>query len=251
MIRILLAAFAIVIFNTAYAQKWERETICSSDTLRVEPHIPMKHALKNQDSTWLVPYRIVKCITRSNIGLRLDAGVSGYTYGAMTSDWIGNHAGPNFGLALAIDKLNIGFRFKPWTVDLKKEMEFDGVTLPTVARLNAIKLDYYTGYSFDFERLISIEPYLGYNRSSFIVINEDELNQEYSFRKTGGFIFGTTLNKYFKVGEYQYVSVYGSAGYSLVNYEKIHPGLDNGYFEWTLGVASKGFFTKFINRKVR
>ena len=38
-------------------------------------------------------------------------------------------------------------------------------------------------FSVDFEKLISLEPYAGYNRTSFRVINEDELNQEFTFNK--------------------------------------------------------------------
>ena len=84
-------------------------------------------------------------------------------------------------------------------------MEFNEQTLPTTAKLNNIRLDYYVGYSLDFGKLISLEPYAGYNRTSFLVINEKELNQEFTFNKTGGLIIGTTLNKYFKLKDYGYI----------------------------------------------
>lgn len=149
-----------------------------------------------------------------------------------------------------MDKLNFGFRFKPWSIDPKKEMEFNGQTLPTTARLNNIRLDYYVGYSLDFEKLISLEPYAGYNRTSFLVIVEDKLNQEFTFNKTGGLIIGTTVNKYFKLKDYGYISVFGTVGYGFVDYKKVHPDLDNGYFEWNVGIAYKGFLTQLFYRKV-
>ena len=38
--------------------------------------------------------------------------------------------------------------------------------------------------------------------------------------------------------------------YGFVNYNKIHQYLDNGSFEWNIGVSYKGFITKGLNRRV-
>jgi len=240
-----------VLINTiSFGQKWTPEIICSTDTLTVKPYISMKYNPDKMDSTKQESYKIIQCRTRSKVGFRMDIAVSNYYYGDITTRWIGQHAGPNFNFILVFDKLNFGFRFKPWTINPKKEMEFNGQTLPTSAKLNNIRLDYYVGYSFDFEKLISLEPYAGYNWTSFRVINEDELNQEFSFNKTGGLIIGTTLNKYFKLKDYGYISVFGTVGYGFVDYDKVHPDLDNGYFEWNLGVAMKSFGIKRFNKRV-
>lgn len=249
--RILLIITTIILVSTiTVGQKWNPETICSSDTLIVEPYISMKYNPETIFTPNQKPYKIVQCRTRSNIGFRFEIAVSNYYYGEKTTSWIGQHGGPNFNFIMVVDKLNFGFRFKPWSIDPKKEMDFNGQMLPTTARLNVIKLDYYLGYSFDFEKLISVEPYVGYNRSSFIVINEDELNQKFIFDKTGGLIVGATVNKYFKIKEYEYLSVFGTVGYGFVNYEKVHSALDNGYFEWNLGIAYKAFATKRFNKRV-
>ncbi|MCK3685277.1 hypothetical protein [Maribellus sp. YY47] len=58
------------------------------------------------------------------------------------------------------------------------------------------------------------------------------------------------MNKYFKIKEHEYLSVFGTVGYGFVNYEKVHPDLDKGYFEWNLGIAYKGFITKRFNKRV-
>ena len=247
---ILLTLIVVVFSNIAFGQKWNKETICSSDTLIVRPHMSMKYTPKNLDTLNKEPYKIIQCRTRSNVGFRFEIGISNYYYGEQTTSWLGQHGGPNFNFILTIDKLNFGFRFKPWTIDPKKEMDFNGQIVPTTAKLNSIKLDYYVGYSLDFEKLISLEPYIGYNHSSFIVINEDELSQKFSFKETSGLIIGITLNKYFKIKEYEYVSVFGTGGYGFVNYNKVHSDLDNGYFEWNLGIAYKGFFTKRFNKRI-
>ena len=246
----LVITSTILISSISFGQKWTPEVICSTNTLTVEPYISMKYNPEKIDTTNQDPYKIIQCQTRSKVGLRMDIAVSSYYYGNKTESWIGQHGGPNFNFILVVDKLNFGFRFKPWTIDPKKEMEFKGQPLPTTAKLNNIRLDYYIGYSLDFEKLISLEPYVGYNWTSFYVINEDELNQEFSFNKTGGLIIGTTLNKYFKLKDYGYISLFGTVGYGFVNYEKVHPDLDNGYFEWNLGIAVKSFGIKRFNKRV-
>ena len=233
-----------------FGQKWNPEIICSTDTLTVEPYISMKHTPKKANNLNQELFKIVKCRTRSTVGFRMDVAISNYYYGDKTTSWLGQHGGPNFNFILVVNKLNFGLRFKPWTIDPKKEMAFNGQILPTTANLNNIKLDYYTGYSMDFGRLISVEPYLGYNRTSFLVINEDELNQKFSFNKTGGLILGTTLNKYFKIKEHEYMSVFGTVGYGFIDYRKVHPDLDNGYFEWNIGIAYKGFGIKQLDKRV-
>ncbi len=249
--RTLFILFIVILLNKiSFAQKWIPETICSTDTLLVESFQSMKYNAAKPDSLTPEPYKIVRCKTRSTIGFRFDLAFSNYYYGEKTTSWMGQHGGPNFNFIFTVDRWNIGFRFKPWTFNPKKEMDFNGHTLPTTARVNTIKLDYYVGYSFDFEKLISLEPYLGYNLSSLVVINEENLNQHYRLYETGGFIAGATLNKYFKIKEYEYISVFASAGYAFVNFEKVHPDFDKGYFEWNFGVAYKGFLTRIFDRRV-
>ena len=210
----------------------------------------MKFIPENYDTSKLKPYKVIECRTRSFLGFRVEIGISNYYYGTMTKKWIGNHIGPNFNFILTIDRINLGFRFKPWTVNPQKELAFNGQTMPTNAKLNPIKLDYYIGYSFDFKYLLSIEPYIGYNRSLFVVINEDELKQEFKLNKTGGLLIGTTINKYFNFNEYKYLTLFCSFGYGFVDYKKIHPDLDYGYFEWNVGIALKGFNIKKFYKRI-
>lgn len=202
----------ILINPFSFGQKWNPEIICSTDTVNFEQYVSMKYNPENMDRVKHEPYRIVQCQTRSKVGFRMGIAVSNYYYSDKTTSWIGQDGGPDINFILVIDKLNFGFRFKPWTIDPKKEIDFNGLTLPTMAKLNNVRLDYYVGYSLDFENLISVEPYIGYNRTSFHAINEDELNQKFSFNKNGGFIFGTTLNKYFKIKEHEYISILGTVG---------------------------------------
>ena len=247
--RLFIITTVILITTIAFGQKWNGDTICSTDTLVVHPRLSMKYNPDTPNPNQK-PYKMVECWTRSNIGLRMELGFSNYYYGERTKSWMGQHVGPNFSFSLAVDKLNFGVRFKPWTIEPAKEMVFVGQTLPTNASFNNIRFDYYVGYSLDFNNLISLEPYAGYNRTMFILLNEKDVGHDVPFKNTGGLIVGATLNKYFKIKDYEYLSLFGSAGYGFVNYEKVHPDLDNGYFEWTLGIAVKLFMKKNFNRRV-
>jgi hypothetical protein len=228
-------SISLVFFSSiSFGQKWDPEVICSDDTLVITPRTSMKFEPKELDSLERLPYKIIECHTRSKIGFRFEVAISNYFYGDKTNSWLGQEGGANFNFILVYNKLNLGFRFKPMTVNPKTELDFNGQTLPKSAKLNNIRIDYFLGYSFDFKWLFSIEPYLGYNSTTFLVINEDEIKQEFSFNKTGGLILGATLNKYFSLKNYGYVALFSSAGYSFVDYERVHPDLDNGYFEWSI-----------------
>jgi hypothetical protein len=251
MIRFFLFFILIIIVHTSQAQKLENHIICNSDTLIIIPAASPRHVPHKQvDIADAEPYRVIQCSTRTRMGYRVEIGGASYHYGPETAAWLGNHGGPQFNFILAYDNFNIGFRFKPWSIDPLKEMHINGESVPVLARINSIKLDYYIGYSFDFKGLISTEPYAGYNRSSFIVINEDELGQRFNFNKTGGIIFGATFNKYFRIKDYEYLSIFASAGYSFTDFAKVHSALDKGYFEWNAGIAAKGFFTRFFHHRV-
>ncbi|MDL2314799.1 hypothetical protein LJC16_00890 [Bacteroidales bacterium OttesenSCG-928-C19] len=231
-----------------YGQRVDNAIYCSSDTLFVEPNLAIRHIQKEQIDS-IPAYRMVFCERNSKFGIRFEIGVSSFHYSKNTKDWIGNHIAPNFNFIFTYDKLNFGFRFKPFTVNPKEELLFDGKLLTKEAKINPIKLDFYVGYSFDFKHF-SVEPYLGLSHNKFIVINQDELNQTFSFPNVNGFINGVVINKYFRINKYEYIAVFSNIGYSIIDYKKVHNSLSANNFEWSLGVAYKGFFTKRFSRKI-
>ncbi|OPZ26546.1 MAG: hypothetical protein BWZ00_01634 [Bacteroidetes bacterium ADurb.BinA174] len=249
--RLVFSIFWVFTVTFIFAQKYTPEIICSTDTVTVEPMRRMFIKESTQLSSYdFEPYKAVNCIVPTKLALRLDVGVSGYSYGDKTKEWLGNHCGPNFALAISYDKFSLGARFKPWTVNPKKELEFNGNLLPLYAKLNPIKIDFYAGYSFDFDYLISVEPQIGIAKSLFYVINETELNQTYSIPKVNGLLIGCSVNKYFKFGLYDFFAVFLNMGYATNNFTKTHPSLDKGYFEWTLGVSIKSFYKSSKMRKI-
>lgn len=236
--------FCILISNLISAQIYDKKERCSKEIVLLQEHDSISNSSKE--------YKALKCLKRSNFGMRFGLGFSSFKYDDNTKDIIGNHGGANFNLSFSYDKWNLGVRFKPWTVNPKQEITVNNKTLPKFADVNVIKLDYYIGYSFDFKKLYSVEPYIGYNNSLFVVINEDELRDTFSFdNKASGLIFGTTFNKYFEFQDFNYISVFVDLGYSTTNLSDIHPTLGKGYFEFSIGVAIKGFSKKTTYKKYK
>jgi hypothetical protein len=240
--------FFLLILINVFGQKENDEIFCSLDTFLVKPVSEIRHIQKASIDSF-AQYKAVWCEKRSKLGARIEFGISRFYYNQKTKDWLGNHGGPNFNFILVYDKFNFGFKFKPWTVNPNEELSFDNKILSKYEKLNPIKLDFYIGYSFDFNYNISLEPYLGLSRNIFTVINESDLQETFSIPNVTGFINGITVNKYFRINKYEYLSVFSSFGYSIVDYTKVHNSLGKNYFEWSLGIAYKGFLRqKFIQK---
>ena len=245
---IVFGLFFLLLSVNVFGQRTDNVIFCSLDTFLVKP-ISENIRIRKTPVGSFTPYKAVWCEKRSKFGTRFEFGVSRCHYNQKTRDWIGNHGTPNFNFILLYDKVNFGFRFKPWTVNPNEELSFHNKVLPKYAKLNPIKLDFYIGYSFDFTHL-SLEPYLGMTRNIFEVINEDELQETFSFPSITGFINGVTVNKYFRIKNYEYISVFASIGYSIVDYAKVHSALGKNYFEWSLGISYKIFYTERFIQKI-
>jgi hypothetical protein len=244
---IIFRLFLLLLAVNVSGQKMDNDIYCYPDTVLIEYREGYRHIQKPTVVSF-VPYRAVLCEKCSKIGVRLEVGVSSFHYNKNTKYWIGNHVAPNFNFIFTYDKFNFGFRFKPFTVNPQKELLFDNKTLRQEALLNPIKLDFYLGYSFDFKHL-SIEPYFGLSHNNFVVINQRELNETFSIPSATGFINGITVNKYFKTRDCRYITIFSNVGYSIIDYKKVHNELGANYFEWTLGVALKGFFMTWFMQK--
>ena len=231
----------------AHGQQYNREKVCSPDTVLVRRD--RIHLIKTLSDT--SPYKALKCSRVSDYGWRLDLGISAYRYKNRTSDWLGNHPGPLLGLALAYKKFSLGWKIKPWTLNPGTELSFTNDTLTKKAKLNPNKLDFYAGYSIDLKYNISIEPYAGWTKNIFYVINNEELNKTFRIPNANGFITGMVINKYFRLKEFQFLSAFIHFGYAHTDFSKTHPHLDKGYVEYSLGIAYKCFYKRIFLERIQ
>lgn len=197
-----------------------------------------------------ISYKAFECIQVAKAGIRVELGYTSFSYNHRTKNWLGNPGGLLVGLTFVHSRFNIGTKFKFATTTPKSQLAFNGDTLTYEAKLNPPKIDFYAGYSFDFKHNLSIEPYVGVARNLFYVINENELNKSFDIPKVHGLITGVTLNKYFKLKEFQFLSLFITYGYGFSNFKKVHSSLGVGYSEWTLGLSYKAFAKKSFYEKI-
>jgi hypothetical protein len=242
--RKLFAFLTIVVFyNSLKAQNYNRNKKCATDTVNVS-HYDQKFG-QHQN------YRAFKCEQVSKLGIRFDLGFNLYNYNAKTKRWLGNHNGSTLGIGILYKDFTLSADFKPASITPKTELEFNGQLLTSQAKLNPIRIEYRLGYSINTANNFGIEPYIGYTRNSFRVINEEQLNKQYDIDKIPALTFGTTINKYFKIKGFQFIALWARYGYSFTNYEKINSLLGRGYNEFSFGLAYKGFTTRKFFDKIK
>jgi hypothetical protein len=216
---------------TSQSQSYNREKQCGTDTVRVNFYHRKFGELFN--------YLAFRCRQAGKIGIRFDMGYVSHSYKGNTKDWLSRHKGGVFGIALLHDKITVGVRFKVASAHPRSQLLFEGDTLVYDADINPGKIDFYAGYSFNLPYNFAVEPYAGVTKHLFHVINEKELNRYYNIPSIHGFHAGLTLNKYFRIKDFHFLSVFASYTYGVADFKKVHPSLGSGYSDWSVGLAYK------------
>jgi opacity protein-like surface antigen len=242
MTKFLAISVTFFLANICNGQLYNKDKVCGTDTIYID-----YRDLKTGEQ---INYKAFECTQVAKTGIRVDLGYISYSYNPRTKNWLGNHSGVLVGLTLVHRKFSIGAKFKLATTTPKSQLAFNGDTLTYEAKLNPPKIDFYAGYSFDLKYNFSIEPYVGVTRNLFYVINEKDLNKSFDIPKVHGLITGVTLNKYFKLKEFQFLSIFITYGYGFSNFKKVHSSLGVGYSEWTLGLSYKAFAKKSFHERI-
>lgn len=239
----MLTFLAFLIYSVQlFAQQFNRNVLCMPDTIEVD-YLGLK-------SGQHIHYRALQCEKVSKFGVRVEMGFNHYQYNSATSKWLGNHNGAQFGFALLLGDLNFGVAFKPATVQPREELVFDGQVLSGQAKLNPVKFDFGISYTINFLRNFAIEPYTALSTNSFLVINEKSLGKTHRIKKALGLSLGASVNKYFPIGNFQFLSVFVKFGYGLTNFQKVHNSLGFGYGDLSVGIAYKGFAKQRILKRI-
>lgn len=236
-----LLLVSCLLATTGRAQSYDKEKHCGTDTIHVN-----RRDLKYETQ---LNYFAFQCTQAGKLGIRFDLGYASHTYKGNTKNWLGRHPGGVLGIALVHDKISVGVRFKVATTHPRSLLSFDGQTVEHENELNPAKIDFYGGYSFNLPYNFSVEPYAGITKHLFYVIDEDQFNKKFSIPSLWGFHSGLTINKYFRLKDFQFLSLFASFGYGFADFRKVHPSLGSGYTEWSLGLAYKVMVKrKFLER---
>jgi hypothetical protein len=222
----------------AHGQQYNRDAVCGSDTEQVR-YVSLR-------SIEPVNYQAFRCRQVSRWGIRPEIGRSSYVYTPQTARWLGKHNGASFALYVAYGDFNLGARFILATVTPQTELMLDGKPLTGEAKLNPNKGEYSAGYSLNLKYNFCLEPYIAITKNEFRVINEDSLQQHYQIPRVSGFTAGIGLNKYFRLTDFQFLTLFVRYGHGFTDFGKVHSSLGVGYSEWCFGLAYKGFAQKFF-----
>lgn len=213
-----------------------KDTICNADTVLVSGGMqyPKNKILPDMSSAFLATY----CDINSKFGYKFEFGILQNIYSKSVANWIGNHLSADMGINLIYNNINLGFRYKPSTINPKTELRFNNVVLPKDADLDPIKSDYFVSYDFKLNDIYSIEPSVGYTISTFKVIDEKE-GQHFNFNSVNGLTLGVAFNKNIRFDTFSYGILFGRINYGFVDYSQVYTNLGKNYLEACIGIAFK------------
>lgn len=242
-LRITYVAILLMKGSFAHSQEYNRALICGSDTVHVN-YIGLKYGEQ-------VDYYAFRCKQVSPWGIRPEIGRSSYIYTPETARWLGKHNGGSFAIYIAYSNFNLGARFVLTTTIPQTELILDGKSLTSEAMINPIKTEYSAGYSLNLKYNLCVEPYIAITKNSFRVINEDSLGKHYQIPQVSGFTAGIGLNKYIRLKEFEFLSLFLRYSHSFSDFRKVEKSLGVGYSEWCIGLAYKVFAQKTIMKPIK
>ena len=221
-----------------FAQNVDRTTVCGTDTINVSSPRP-------------ATYKAFDCVRASNLGLRIETGVSRFQYDARTAGYLGKVHGPLFGIALAYKNFNVSMRTHLSSVAPQKDLLVGEDTITAKGRINPTVLHYALAYSLNIKYNFAAEPFIGFSKSIFTARkHRDDRNETGTLRKTYGAIAGLTVNKYFKVHDLDFIALFASGAWSSANLGHMDDHFGKGYFEWSVGVAYKAFYYWHFDKRI-
>jgi hypothetical protein len=182
----------------------------------------------------------------SNFGLQFSVGRSFLFYDKNTRIYFGNEMNSAIKLSLFYSNFFLGGSFKPNRgplTDPSDTLHFDVGTEPRSGSLSYLKTELFCGYTIELPYNFSIEPMIGYLRTSFTGQDENGNDFESLSKKVGGLTFGFSINKYIKIrniGDYLVIYLNNNVNYS--GYNNYHSALGNSFYAVEIGIAAKGWF---------
>lgn len=184
--------------------------------------------------------------TLSDWAAQLSLGGAGYFYDKETRKYFGNYEGALFKLTTYYKRIFLGLEFAPATLNPLDTLIFQGQKLLRNADINIVKTFITLGYTQKLPYYFSIEPYIGYLSTSYTVINEKEIQENYDLSSAKGMTAGFLINKYIKLRFGEALVVYVNPSFNYSNYSALNPSLGNSFYALEVGIGYKGWFGKKV-----
>lgn len=235
-----LFLFFVLIQGSLLAQKWDPIINCSLDTLNINGKIGAKYQpVQSLDKS---TFEILKCETRSDFGLSFQSafGVNKFD---KNNSFFYDYGQLNMQFGVHFRNWLLGYSLQGGTVALNRDMLFESDTLKQNDKFNHISHSVILGYSVNFNKLISLEPYLGLSTNKFLTIGTASGKES---KPIIGKVLGAKLYKYFnlKAHQHAYMGIVLNASYHNLALDQLNPMLENHYTNFSVGLVVKGYFKK-------
>jgi hypothetical protein len=169
-------------------------------------------------------------------GFAFDGGATKYWYDAPTSRWLKNHYGAALALQAMYRNAVLTGRIKFWSITGKRDLPITADTLLQRVEFTANRGEVTLGYIFNFTRRLSLEPYVGYAQSAFLIFRDKEFRDKLKIPSSSGFTFGAFVNRelftltYLRCG----------ASFTYTDYSKINPELGRRFYTFDVSLMFRG-----------
>ncbi len=169
-------------------------------------------------------------------GFAFDGGATKYWYDRPTSTWLKNHYGAAMALQAMYRNVVLTGRIKFWSITGKRDLPIEADTLLQRIEFSANRGEVTLGYILNFTRRLSLEPYVGYAQSNFLIFQDKEFRDKLKIPSSSGFTFGAFINR--KI----FTLTYLRCGVSLTStdYSKINPELGRRFYTFDVSLMFRG-----------
>lgn len=197
------------------------------------------------DTTVVVKRGQSKLYIRKNWAYQINVLANYTIYDNKTEKWLGNHRGFVFGFEVERKGIFALIDARIYTVSPGVELSINDKVVPLDAKINPIRTDIAVGYKLDLLTFLTLNSHIGWMNSSFKVINEDELGDNYDIPSKSGLTIGSGFNLYLGKN-YNYFVLFLKYNFNLTNYSKINPDLGVYFHSIEFGASFK-----FWSRRIR
>jgi len=240
--KILILFTCIFIFNSfSNCQIIKNNEIIQEDSIITATKTINSYNRKIQYTNKL--YLNKRKLTKQRTGFKIQSAYFHTFFNNKTSIYLSDNAGLQYDFEFCFKNLNFGIKQKMGTSLISKKTFFILQNeVPIDSYFFISSTDYYLSVTKNLFPLLSIDPYISLThfKSEIKANNNNQIS--FYIPDIYGFSFGTSINKYFKVGKYfSFLDLSTTIEYNLINYYKINPNFGKNSFLFIVGLGFKGW----------
>lgn len=214
---ILFFILTVTFVNTTYAQKIANDTLYA------------KNALK------------------TNWGFKVEVG--GLFHHQSNKEYIANKINGNAGFSIYYKEFSLSYDGFAFDFYPKKEIHFGNRVFNSNADFSLFNMNFLLGYHFNFSKNWSSNFNVGINTTSFEIVNQEKIHQNFKTKNITGANIGIGLDRYFKLKGFRYLVLSLGINYYSTNYNSVSNDLSGSAMNYSLKAGYKFWCCKKLKSK--